>query len=138
MSSRLLEKYKPEVIPEMVKSFTSTNSGHVREVLAASKEGGASLNIMGWVTRSTSDVDIVSVAAVGAQGKITLLPGKPLPPRFTELVAEVGRELGIRQDWLNFGPGSLLDFGLPPGLESRLERKNYGSCLTLHVVSRMD
>lgn len=100
--------------------------------------GGASLNIMGWVTRSTSDVDIVSVAAVGTKGKITLLPDKPLPPKFTELVAEVGRELGIRQDWLNFGPGSLLDFGLPPGLEGRLERKNYGSCLTLHVVSRMD
>ncbi len=34
------------LIPELVKVFTSTNSGHVREVLAASKEGGASLNIL--------------------------------------------------------------------------------------------
>ncbi|MEI7528621.1 MAG: sodium-translocating pyrophosphatase [Elusimicrobiota bacterium] len=34
------------VIPELVKVFTSTNSGHVREVLSASKEGGASLNIL--------------------------------------------------------------------------------------------
>jgi K(+)-stimulated pyrophosphate-energized sodium pump len=34
------------VIPELVKVFTSTNSRHVREVLAASKEGGASLNIL--------------------------------------------------------------------------------------------
>ena len=34
------------LIPEFVKVFTSTNSRHVREVLNASKEGGASLNIL--------------------------------------------------------------------------------------------
>jgi K(+)-stimulated pyrophosphate-energized sodium pump len=34
------------LIPELVKIFTSTNSGHVREVLTASREGGASLNIL--------------------------------------------------------------------------------------------
>ncbi len=34
------------LIPELVKVFTSTNSAHVREVVSASKEGGASLNIL--------------------------------------------------------------------------------------------
>jgi K(+)-stimulated pyrophosphate-energized sodium pump len=34
------------IIPEFVKIFTSTESGHVREVVAASREGGASLNIL--------------------------------------------------------------------------------------------
>ena len=34
------------IIPEMVKVFTSTESRHVREVVAASREGGASLNIL--------------------------------------------------------------------------------------------
>jgi K(+)-stimulated pyrophosphate-energized sodium pump len=34
------------LIPELVKAFTSTNSGHVREVVTASQEGGASLNII--------------------------------------------------------------------------------------------
>jgi K(+)-stimulated pyrophosphate-energized sodium pump len=34
------------IIPELVKVFTSTNSGHVREVVSASREGGASLNII--------------------------------------------------------------------------------------------
>jgi len=34
------------LIPEMVKVFTSTNSKHVREVVASSKEGGPSLNIL--------------------------------------------------------------------------------------------
>jgi K(+)-stimulated pyrophosphate-energized sodium pump len=34
------------IIPELVKVFTSTNSAHVREVVTASREGGASLNIL--------------------------------------------------------------------------------------------
>jgi K(+)-stimulated pyrophosphate-energized sodium pump len=34
------------VIPELVKVFTSTESGHVREVVASAKEGGASLDIL--------------------------------------------------------------------------------------------
>jgi len=38
------------IIPELVKVFTSTNSGHVREVVTASKEGGASLNILAGLT----------------------------------------------------------------------------------------
>jgi K(+)-stimulated pyrophosphate-energized sodium pump len=34
------------VIPELVKVFTSMDSAHVREVVASSREGGASLNIL--------------------------------------------------------------------------------------------
>jgi K(+)-stimulated pyrophosphate-energized sodium pump len=34
------------IIPELVKVFTSTESGHVREVVISSREGGASLNIL--------------------------------------------------------------------------------------------
>ena len=34
------------IIPEFVKVFTSTESRHVREVVTASREGGASLNIL--------------------------------------------------------------------------------------------
>jgi len=34
------------VIPELVKVFTSVESGHVKEVVTASREGGASLNIL--------------------------------------------------------------------------------------------
>ena len=37
-------------IPEMVKVFTSMNSGHVREILSASRQGGASLNILAGLT----------------------------------------------------------------------------------------
>ncbi|KAB2968492.1 MAG: sodium-translocating pyrophosphatase [Thermoanaerobaculia bacterium] len=34
------------IIPELVKIFTSTKSGHVEEIVTASREGGASLNIL--------------------------------------------------------------------------------------------
>jgi K(+)-stimulated pyrophosphate-energized sodium pump len=34
------------IIPEVVKVFTSTQSGHVKEIVIASREGGASLNIL--------------------------------------------------------------------------------------------
>jgi K(+)-stimulated pyrophosphate-energized sodium pump len=34
------------LIPEMIKIFTSTNSRHVKEVVTASREGGASLNVL--------------------------------------------------------------------------------------------
>jgi K(+)-stimulated pyrophosphate-energized sodium pump len=34
------------IIPELVKIFTSVNSGHVKEVVTSAREGGASLNIL--------------------------------------------------------------------------------------------
>ncbi len=43
------------VIPELVKVFTSMESGHVREVVHSSREGGASLNILsGFVAGNLS------------------------------------------------------------------------------------
>jgi K(+)-stimulated pyrophosphate-energized sodium pump len=38
------------IIPEAVKIFTSTNSKHVKETVEASKQGGASLNILAGLT----------------------------------------------------------------------------------------
>ncbi len=38
------------LIPEVIKIFTSTESGHVKEVVTASREGGASLNVLAGLT----------------------------------------------------------------------------------------
>ena len=38
------------IIPEVTKAFTSTSSRHVREVVTASREGGASLNVLSGLT----------------------------------------------------------------------------------------
>lgn len=100
--------------------------------------GGASLNLMGWVSRSTSDVDIICPVRVDADGRVSLQTDRPLPPRFFDLVGEVGRELGLKEDWLNLGPAPLVKFGLPPGLESRLKRRRFGKSLALHLLGRLD
>jgi len=39
---------------------------------------------------------------------------------------------------MNNGPTSLVDLGLPEGLERRLEERVYGSCLKVHYLSRFD
>jgi len=56
------------IIPELVKVFTSTESMHVREVVTASREGGASLNVLsGFVAGNFSSywLGIVVVALMG-------------------------------------------------------------------------
>jgi K(+)-stimulated pyrophosphate-energized sodium pump len=57
------------IIPELVKIFTSTESSHVREVVTASREGGASLNVLsGFVAGNFSGywLGIVVVLLMGA------------------------------------------------------------------------
>jgi K(+)-stimulated pyrophosphate-energized sodium pump len=56
------------IIPELVKLFTSTESSHVREVVTASREGGASLNVLsGFVAGNFSAywLGIVMVVLMG-------------------------------------------------------------------------
>ncbi len=57
------------IIPELVKVFTSTESGHVKEVVISAREGGASLNILsGLVAGNFSAywLGIVIVVLMGA------------------------------------------------------------------------
>jgi K(+)-stimulated pyrophosphate-energized sodium pump len=53
------------IIPELVKIFTSTSSQHVREVVACSKEGGASLNILSGLTAGNFSGFWMGLAIVG-------------------------------------------------------------------------
>ena len=53
------------LIPELVKVFTSTHSRHVREVVTASKEGGASLNILAGLTAGNFSAYWLGMMIVG-------------------------------------------------------------------------
>jgi len=53
------------IIPEIVKIFTSTKSGHVREVVTASREGGASLNILAGLTAGNFSAFWLGITIVG-------------------------------------------------------------------------
>jgi K(+)-stimulated pyrophosphate-energized sodium pump len=53
------------IIPEVVKVFTSTHSRHVREVVTASKAGGASLNILSGLVAGYFSAFWIGVIIVG-------------------------------------------------------------------------
>jgi K(+)-stimulated pyrophosphate-energized sodium pump len=68
------------LIPELVKVFTSVESGHVKEVVTASREGGASLNILsGLIAGNFSaywmGLTIVALMAIGSGVAGTLPTG---------------------------------------------------------------
>jgi hypothetical protein len=63
--------------------------------------------------------------------------GAPLPPVLVEASADVARVLGLNEGWLNPGPASLMDLGLPDGFRERLERRDLGG-LVVHLASRFD
>ena len=66
------------IIPELVKAFTSTQSRHVREVVTASREGGASLNILAGFTAGNFSafwlgvviIALMAGASLVAQGQL--------------------------------------------------------------------
>ncbi len=69
------------VIPELVKVFTSMHSGHVREVVTSSKEGGASLNILSGLVAGNFSAYWLGVAIIILMGAAyfvsTLFPTDP-------------------------------------------------------------
>jgi hypothetical protein len=94
--------------------------------------GGGALLLQGLVRRPTKDLDVVALVEGEAWVSAT-----PLPDELTRAAREVAGALDLGDDWLNAGPTSLLDLGLPPGCETRAVVKTYGG-LTLRVAARED
>jgi hypothetical protein len=95
--------------------------------------GGSSLMLLGLISRPTKDLDVV--ARVEESGRY--VSAEPLPPELEEARADVGRALGLGEEWLNPGPTDLLRLGLPEGFEQRVETRRWGG-LVLHVAGRFD
>ena len=62
---------------------------------------------------------------------------RPMPEPLRTAVLDVARAYGLADDWVNLGPESLLDFGLPEGLVDRLERRDYRG-LVIWLAGRFD
>jgi len=95
--------------------------------------GGAALHLLGAITRPTKDIDVVALVVDGA-----LETSKPFPAALVQACADVARALDLSADWMNGGPTSLLQFGLPDGMLARAERRDFGGGLVVHVASRID
>ncbi|HEB34623.1 MAG TPA: hypothetical protein ENI18_02085, partial [Candidatus Aminicenantes bacterium] len=85
--------------------------------------GGSALNVLGLVRRTTKDVDIVAFTERDAEGKIFLKRAEPFPPELIEASKKVERDFDLPEKWLNPGPTSAVDSGLPDGLMDRVETR---------------
>jgi hypothetical protein len=94
--------------------------------------GGGSLLLLGLIRRPTKDLDVVALMRSSKLDR-----ADPLPPALRDAVADVASTLGLAEDWLNPGPASLLDHGLPEGFHERLTFRRYGG-LVVHIAGRRD
>lgn len=127
--------------------FGITNQAWPDELLAALSEqlavagarfelvvvGGAGLLALGIIDRPTRDVDVLALRVGGE-----LVKAEPLPSELVAARDRVSRDFGVLETWLNAGPSSLLDFGLPEGFVARLKTRAYGDALTVYFASRRD
>ncbi len=96
--------------------------------------GGGNLVYAGLVTRTvTRDLDVVGRLDAGAVVKIA-----PMPQALAQAILDVARQFDLAPDWINTGPMSLLDKGLPSGFVGRLEREEYAGALTIWFAARRD
>jgi hypothetical protein len=95
--------------------------------------GGSALQALGLVARPTRDVDVVAFREPSG-----LVPATPLPTDLLEAAGQVASDLGLSPAWLNAGPAELVQFGMPPGFESRLHTRDFGPSLTVHFADRFD
>jgi hypothetical protein len=100
--------------------------------------GGAALNLLGIVERTTRDVDVLAFAVPGKGDRPRLVePPEQLPDWLQRAIREVGRDAALARDWLNTGPALQWRQGLPPGFETRVEWRQF-SALTVGIAGRYD
>jgi hypothetical protein len=100
--------------------------------------GGSALIATGLRQRTTNDADVV--AMLSSTGE--LVNPDPLPPFLLQASAQVARDLGLKQNWLNNEPsrneGGLFQMGLPLGLAGRLTEHVFGPRLAIYFIGRLD
>jgi hypothetical protein len=95
--------------------------------------GGGNLILRGLVSRPTTrDLDLL-----GRWTPAGVEPMRPMPEPLRQAVVDVANAYGLAEDWVNLGPESLLDLGLPDGFSSRLERRDYNG-LVAWLAGRFD
>lgn len=100
--------------------------------------GGAALNVIGCVQRTTKDMDVVAFVERDKNGAALLTKVSPLNPAIMAAAKRVQRDFNLPENWLNTGPAPVLDFGLPEGLMKRVETRIYGRSLVIHFLGRYD
>jgi hypothetical protein len=99
--------------------------------------GGTALFALGLILRTTKDVDVLGTASE-EHGQILVMKINKFPIFLIEAANAVQKDFGLPDGWLNKGPTSQVDSGLPEGFEKRLVKKQYGDYLSIYYISRLD
>lgn len=110
-------------------------SGELAELLVC---GGSALIFLGFVHRATKDVDILALVKRTQRGNTSFIKAKPLSPEFIMASEKVARDFNLPENWINTGPTSAVDLGLPAGLMERVTTRQFGQKLTIHFLGRYD
>ncbi|NQT54898.1 MAG: hypothetical protein HQ551_01575 [Desulfobacteraceae bacterium] len=94
--------------------------------------GGSALIALGLAQRTTKDVDILALVKRKKTGKTTLNKAEPLSDGFITASKKVARDFNLPENWINTGPTSAVDLGLPNGIMERVTTRAYGPKLTIH------
>ena len=69
--------------------------------------GGASLNVLGQVMRTTKDIDIMGIVRREESGKFSVEEAV-LPQWFMDAADRVKRDFNLPVNWINVGPTSIV------------------------------
>lgn len=97
--------------------------------------GGAAMNLLGIVDRTTSDVDVIARAFHDQDGLLHLSPAEPFPESLRAAIRTVARDFDLPDDWMNAEVGAQWVQGLPPWIQNDIEWRRYGG-LDVGLVGR--
>jgi hypothetical protein len=109
-------------------------SGNLTKILVC---GGSALVALKLVSRATKDMDALGIIEKDGDSEIvTRIPS--FPAWLEKAIDIVGSEFGLSRTWMNLGPASQIETGLPDGLLERSVKKEYGQYLSVYYISRID
>ena len=100
--------------------------------------GGSALNALGLVQRATKDVDILAYVKLSKEEEVSFIRADPLSDGFITASKKVARDFNLPENWINTGPTSAVDLGLPNGIMGRVITREFGRKLTIHFMGRYD
>lgn len=117
---------------ELGRQLACLNSSEVRILCG----GASALCMLEILSRSTMDVD--ALAILGKGGALSKI--RRFPKELQLAIQRTATTLGLDEEWFNTSATELLRFGLPKGVVSRSarHRKQYGPCLTVQFLDRLD
>ena len=103
--------------------------------------GGAALNLGGYVSRTTTDVDVIAMGTLSERGVPTDVISEPparWPPALQRAIAIVARANGLLPEWLNAMSALHWRQPLPEGIATRVQWRTFGGALHIGIAARRD